>query len=118
MAPASQALTLTDRKECHGYSIGEAMGPEENIDILQATESDVSSLRVLPLLPQQSLEKLTPILQDTGQAIREKKKKTLTCPAKSPHTPMIHRMLNTAEPTIVPTPTSPWVMNTPGIRKR
>ena len=38
---------------------------------------------------------------------------SLTCPAKSPQTPMIHRMLNTAEPTMVPTPTSPLVMNTP-----
>ena len=38
----------------------------------------------------------------------------LTCPANNPQTPIIHRMLNTAEPTMVPTPTSPWVMNTPG----
>lgn len=36
-----------------------------------------------------------------------------TCPAKIPHTPMIQRMLKTAEPTMVPTPTSPWVMKTP-----
>ena len=38
---------------------------------------------------------------------------THTCPAKSPQTPMMHRMLKTAEPTMVPTPTSPWVMKTP-----
>lgn len=38
---------------------------------------------------------------------------SLTCPAKSPQTPMMHRMLNTAEPTMVPTPTSPLVMKTP-----
>lgn len=38
---------------------------------------------------------------------------TFTCPAKIPHTPMMHRMLKTAEPTIVPTPTSPFVINTP-----
>lgn len=37
----------------------------------------------------------------------------LTCPAKSPQTPMMHRILNTAEPTMVPTPTSPLVMKTP-----
>lgn len=37
----------------------------------------------------------------------------LTCPAKSPQTPMMHRILNTAEPTMVPTPTSPFVMKTP-----
>lgn len=37
----------------------------------------------------------------------------LTCPAKSPHTPIIQRMLNTAEPTMVPTPTSPFVIKTP-----
>lgn len=36
-----------------------------------------------------------------------------TCPAKIPHTPMMHRTLKTAEPTIVPTPTSPLVINTP-----
>lgn len=38
---------------------------------------------------------------------------SLTCPAKSPQTPMMHRILNTAEPTMVPTPTSPLVMKTP-----
>ena len=38
---------------------------------------------------------------------------THTCPAKIPQTPMMHRMLKTAEPTMVPTPTSPWVMKTP-----
>lgn len=85
MAPASQALTLTDRKECHGYSVGEAMGPEENIDILQATESDVSSLRVLPLLPQQSLEKLTPILQDWSGNQRKKEKNTDLSSKESTH---------------------------------
>lgn len=53
MAPVSQALTLMDRKECHSYFTGEATGLEENIDILQATESDMTSLiRVLSLLPQ------------------------------------------------------------------
>lgn len=36
-----------------------------------------------------------------------------TCPAKIPHTPIMQRMLKTAEPTMVPTPTSPWVINTP-----
>lgn len=36
-----------------------------------------------------------------------------TWPAKKPHTPMMQRMLKTAEPTMVPTPTSPLVMNTP-----
>lgn len=41
----------------------------------------------------------------------------LTCPANNPQTPIIHRILNTAEPTMVPTPTSPWVMNTPGKRE-
>lgn len=115
MAPASQALTVMDRKECHGYFTGEATGPEENVDILQATESDMTRLIRVLLLSPQPWEKLTRILQDTDQLGREKKKTLLTCPAKSPHTPMIHRMLNTAEPTIVPTPTSPWVMNTPGI---
>ena len=39
-----------------------------------------------------------------------------TCPAKKPHTPMMQRMLKTADPTMVPTPTSPLVMNTPGER--
>lgn len=43
--------------------------------------------------------------------------KPLTCPANNPQTPIIHRMLNTAEPTMVPTPTSPWVMNTPAKEK-
>lgn len=38
---------------------------------------------------------------------------TPTWPAKSPQTPMMHRILNTAEPTMVPTPTSPLVMKTP-----
>lgn len=41
------------------------------------------------------------------------KNKYPTCPAKMPHTPMITRILKTAEPTMVPTPTSPLVMNTP-----
>lgn len=39
-----------------------------------------------------------------------------TCPPKMPHTPMITRILKTAEPTMVPTPTSPLVMNTPETR--
>lgn len=42
---------------------------------------------------------------------------THTCPAKIPQTPMMQRMLKTAEPTMVPTPTSPWVMKTPAHRK-
>ena len=46
-----------------------------------------------------------------------RRERPLTCPADNPQTPIIHRMLNTAEPTMVPTPTSPWVMNTPGKRK-
>lgn len=37
----------------------------------------------------------------------------LTCPANIPQTPTMQRMLKTAEPTMVPTPTSPWVINTP-----
>lgn len=36
-----------------------------------------------------------------------------TCPEKMPQMPMMTRMLKTADPTIVPTPTSPFVMNTP-----
>lgn len=36
-----------------------------------------------------------------------------TWPAKKPQTPMMQRMLKTAEPTMVPTPTSPLVMKTP-----
>lgn len=36
-----------------------------------------------------------------------------TWPAKIPLRPMMTRMLKTAEPTIVPTPTSPLVMKTP-----
>lgn len=36
-----------------------------------------------------------------------------TCPAKMPLRPMMTRMLKTAEPTMVPTPTSPLVMKTP-----
>ena len=35
------------------------------------------------------------------------------CLVKSPQTPMMHRMLNAVEPTMVPTPTSPLVMKTP-----
>lgn len=42
---------------------------------------------------------------------------THTCPAKIPQTPMMQRMLKTAEPTMVPTPTSPWVMKTPAHRE-
>lgn len=36
-----------------------------------------------------------------------------TWPAKIPHSPIITKMLKTAEPTMVPTPTSPLVMKTP-----
>lgn len=36
-----------------------------------------------------------------------------TCPEKMPQMPMMTRMLKTADPTIVPTPTSPFVINTP-----
>lgn len=43
-----------------------------------------------------------------------------TCPAKIPLRPMMTRMLKTAEPTMVPTPTSPLVMKTPewGLERR
>jgi len=41
-----------------------------------------------------------------------------TCRVKIPHTPMMQRMLKTAEPTIVPTPTSPLVINTPAQRSQ
>lgn len=37
----------------------------------------------------------------------------LTCPANTAHSAMMTRILKTAEPTIVPTPTSPFVMKTP-----
>ena len=37
-----------------------------------------------------------------------------TCPAQIPHNPMTNKMLNTADPTMVPTPTSPLAMKTPG----
>lgn len=36
-----------------------------------------------------------------------------TCPEKMPQMPMMTRTLKTADPTIVPTPTSPFVINTP-----
>lgn len=36
--------------------------------------------------------------------------------AKMPHTPMMTSMLKTADPTMVPTPTSPSVINTPAIK--
>lgn len=36
-----------------------------------------------------------------------------TCLEKMPQKPMMTRMLKTADPTIVPTPTSPFVINTP-----
>ena len=36
-----------------------------------------------------------------------------TCPAKVAHRAIITRILKTADPTMVPTPTSPLVMNTP-----
>lgn len=74
MAPASQALTVMDRKECHGYFTGETTGLEENVDILQATESDMTRLIRVLLLSPQPWEKLTRILQDTDQLGREKKK--------------------------------------------
>ncbi len=41
-----------------------------------------------------------------------------TCAVKIPHTPMMQRILKTAEPTIVPTPTSPLVINTPAQRRQ
>lgn len=59
---------------------------------------------LLPDLPLPHLHALPP---------RHRSAITLTCPAKSPQTPMMHRILNTAEPTMVPTPTSPLVMKTP-----
>lgn len=43
---------------------------------------------------------------------------TTTCPEKMPQMPMMTRMLNTADPTMVPTPTSPFVINTPKAHKR
>lgn len=46
----------------------------------------------------------------------ELKTKRGTWPAKMPHTPIMTRTLKTAEPTMVPTPTSPLVMNTPVIQ--
>ena len=39
-----------------------------------------------------------------------------TIPAKRPHTPMMNRILKTADPTIVPSPTSLLAMNTPETR--
>lgn len=39
--------------------------------------------------------------------------RTFTCPEKMPQRPMMTRTLKTADPTIVPTPTSPFVINTP-----
>ncbi len=39
-----------------------------------------------------------------------------TCPANIPQTPMMIRMLKTADPTIVPNPRSPLVMNTPDMK--
>ena len=35
-----------------------------------------------------------------------------TLPATIPHTPMTNRILNTADPTIVPIPISPFAINT------
>ena len=37
----------------------------------------------------------------------------LTWPANKEHNAIITKILKTADPTIVPTPTSPFVMNTP-----
>lgn len=42
----------------------------------------------------------------------------LTVPAPTPHTPITKRTLNTADPKIVPTPMSPFVMKTPVKRER
>lgn len=51
----------------------ENTGPEEDVDIIKATENEMTSLLRVFLLPlKPSLEKLTPILQDMGQAGREK----------------------------------------------
>jgi len=36
-------------------------------------------------------------------------------PVKTPQSPITKRILNTADPTIVPVPTSPFAMNTPGV---
>lgn len=86
MAPASQALTLLEGKECQGYFIGEDVGLEENMGILKATENDMTSLfRELPLPLPSSLERLTPTLQDTGQAGREKKLSTDLSSKESTH---------------------------------
>lgn len=38
---------------------------------------------------------------------------TLTIPAPMPHSAVMKSMLNTADPTIVPTPTSDLAINTP-----
>lgn len=64
--------------------------------------------RLVLLLPDQSLPHLRVVSPQVPRSAV-----SLTCPAKSPQTPMMHRILNTAEPTMVPTPTSPLVMNTP-----
>ena len=41
-----------------------------------------------------------------------------TCPASIAHIPITNNMLNTADPTMVPTPTSPLATNTPKRRTR
>lgn len=49
----------------------------------------------------------------TQHCTENMKRLIFTLPAKIPQTPMMQRTLKTAEPTMVPTPTSPLVMNTP-----
>ena len=39
-------------------------------------------------------------------------------PANKPHIAMMNRMLKTADPTIVPVPTSDLAKNTPGISRK
>lgn len=52
-------------------------------------------------------------LQQRNKNIKTGKINCITWPAKIPLNPIMTRMLKTAEPTIVPTPTSPLVMKTP-----
>lgn len=48
-----------------------------------------------------------------GQSTVDLQVWSFTCPEKMPQRPMMTRTLKTADPTIVPTPTSPFVINTP-----
>lgn len=53
------------------------------------------------------------VMTDSGEARTSWSWCVRTCPAKMPQRPMMTRTLKTADPTIVPTPTSPLVINTP-----